>query len=108
MRSAAALSKEALAERAGLSKRAISDLERGARLAARYADLWNATFTSEHGTRNQVERIPGLRKAVDAACVEVGRDPATLGRTAGVFVQSVPDVALIWEGSPPLRERPRN
>ena len=35
MRSSAALSQEALAERAGLSKRGISDLERGARLAPR-------------------------------------------------------------------------
>src|SRR5215217_325637 len=35
MRSAAALSQEALAERSGLSKRGISDLERGARLAPR-------------------------------------------------------------------------
>jgi probable F420-dependent oxidoreductase len=76
------------------------------RLAARYADLWNATFTSEHGTRNQVERIPVLREAVDTACAEVGRDPATLGRTAGVFVQSVPEVSLIWEGNPPLRGTP--
>src|SRR5215210_2977667 len=35
-RTAAALSQEALAERAGLSKRGISDLERGARLAPRF------------------------------------------------------------------------
>jgi len=35
VRSGAALSQEALAERAGLSKRGISDLERGARLAPR-------------------------------------------------------------------------
>src|SRR5688572_766860 len=35
VRSAASLSQEALAERAGLSKRGISDLERGARLAPR-------------------------------------------------------------------------
>jgi predicted ATPase/DNA-binding XRE family transcriptional regulator len=35
LRSGAALSQEALAERAGLSKRGISDLERGARLAPR-------------------------------------------------------------------------
>src|SRR5215217_3032722 len=35
LRSAAALSQESLAERAGLSKRGISDLERGARLTPR-------------------------------------------------------------------------
>ena len=35
MRSAAALSQEALAERAGLSKRGISDIERGGRQAPR-------------------------------------------------------------------------
>jgi alkanesulfonate monooxygenase SsuD/methylene tetrahydromethanopterin reductase-like flavin-dependent oxidoreductase (luciferase family) len=76
-------------------------------LTARYADLWNATFTSsERGTQNRVDRIPALREAVDAACAAEGRDPATLGRTAGVFVQSLPEVSLIWTGTPPLRGTP--
>lgn len=51
------------------------------RLAATYADLWNA-----EGPARQPEEISPLRQAGDAACVEVGRDPATLGRSASVVV----------------------
>jgi alkanesulfonate monooxygenase SsuD/methylene tetrahydromethanopterin reductase-like flavin-dependent oxidoreductase (luciferase family) len=51
------------------------------RLAATYADLWNA----EGPLRRPEETIP-LRAAGDAACVEVGRDPAALGRSASVVV----------------------
>src|SRR5262249_55720360 len=48
-------------------------------LAATYADLWNA-----EGPLRQPEDFAPLRAAADAACVEVGRDPATLGRSASV------------------------
>ena len=51
------------------------------RLAATYADLWNA----EGPMRGPEEIIP-LRAAGDAACAAVGRDPATLGRSASVVV----------------------
>jgi probable F420-dependent oxidoreductase len=54
------------------------------RLAAAHADAWNAWFTW-YG--NRPEGIPALRGAVDAACAEVGRDPATLQRTVAVLVQ---------------------
>jgi alkanesulfonate monooxygenase SsuD/methylene tetrahydromethanopterin reductase-like flavin-dependent oxidoreductase (luciferase family) len=46
------------------------------RLAARYADLWNT------GYMGQPETMAGPLAAIDAACREVGRDPATLGVTA--------------------------
>ncbi len=55
-------------------------------LTARYADLWNGWVA--FGTSRPSE-VPPLRGAVDAACREVGRDPATLGRTMTVLVDFV-------------------
>ena len=52
--------------------------------AAAHADAWNAWFTW-YG--NTPRGIAPLRKAVDAACDAVGRDPATLERTVAVLVQ---------------------
>jgi probable F420-dependent oxidoreductase len=49
-------------------------------LTARYADEWNADFGSTP------ESIRSLNDAVDTACREVGRDPATLRRSASVLV----------------------
>jgi probable F420-dependent oxidoreductase len=54
------------------------------RLAATHADAWNAWF-AWYG--NTPEGIEPLREKVDAACAEVGRDPATLQRTLAVLVQ---------------------
>ncbi len=51
------------------------------RLAATYADFWNA-----EGPLRRPEEIIPLRASGDAACTEVGRDPATLGRSASVVV----------------------
>ena len=51
------------------------------RLAATYADLWNA-----EGPMRRPEEIIPLRISGDAACAEVGRDPSTLGRSASVVV----------------------
>jgi len=64
-------------------------------LLARYADLWNAYFTH---TKNHPAGVAPLRDRVDAACREAGRDPATLGRTAAVFVDMAPGSGA----SPPL------
>lgn len=50
------------------------------RLTARYADRWN---TAWHG---RVDAIAANRAALEAACAEVGRDPATLQVTAGVSI----------------------
>jgi probable F420-dependent oxidoreductase len=52
------------------------------RLTARYADFWNVDLW---GNRVPAEMVP-IRAAVDAACVEVGRDPATLGRTLALTI----------------------
>jgi probable F420-dependent oxidoreductase len=46
------------------------------KLAAQYADLWNTGYTGQPETMAEP-----LRK-IEAACREVGRDPATLGVTA--------------------------
>jgi len=46
------------------------------RLAAQYADYWNGL-----GIRD-AEGLAPVREAVDVACMEVGRDPATLQRTS--------------------------
>ncbi|HEY6103950.1 MAG TPA: LLM class flavin-dependent oxidoreductase [bacterium] len=54
------------------------------RLTARYADAWNAWFT---WFGNRPEGLAAMREKVDAACAEVGRDPATLARTVAVLVQ---------------------
>jgi alkanesulfonate monooxygenase SsuD/methylene tetrahydromethanopterin reductase-like flavin-dependent oxidoreductase (luciferase family) len=58
--------------------------ERMLRLTARYADLWNIW------TCSTPDRLAEFRGRVDAACREVGRDPATLGRTTTVVVD-LPD-----------------
>ena len=62
-------------------------------LLAQYADLWNVWLV--HGDSHP-QAIPPLREKVDAACAAVGRDPATLGRTATVLVDYIgtDDVAL--------------
>lgn len=57
--------------------------ERMLRLTAKYADLWN-TFMGQTG--NRVDGVAPLREKVDAACNDVGRDPATLVRTVAAFV----------------------
>ena len=46
------------------------------KLTARYADQWNT------GYMGQPETMAGPLARIDAACREVGRDPATLGITA--------------------------
>jgi len=57
--------------------------ERMLRTTARLADLWNRWLVFD---QSRAAEIPALRAKVDAACAEVGRDPATLGRTASVLV----------------------
>jgi probable F420-dependent oxidoreductase len=54
--------------------------ERLLKLAARDADGWNTTWVSDPS------EIRPLRSAVDAACEAVGRDPATLGRSACIYI----------------------
>ena len=53
------------------------------RLAVEHADLWNDWLVFG---RSHSDAVPPLREAVDAACVQAGRDPATLGRTVSIMV----------------------
>lgn len=57
--------------------------ERMPRLAARYADLWNGWIAFG---RSRPDEVPPLREQIDAACLAVGRDPATLPRTVTITV----------------------
>lgn len=58
------------------------------RLTAKHAEMWNTW--SVGGSNSPHSVIPPLREAVDAACADVGRDPATLTRTAAVMVHPYP------------------
>lgn len=62
--------------------------ERMLRLSARYADIWNRDFdgTNPGYDPYSMEDLLASQAKVDAACIEVGRDPATLARTVGVWV----------------------
>lgn len=71
---------------------------RGLRLAARYADLWDAAFSD-------LPDAVAARAAVDAAYVEIGRDPTTLARTAGLRVQ-LPDSRPYPPDYPSWRDDP--
>ena len=58
--------------------------ERLLKLAAKYGDSWNTTWIASP------EELVPLMAAVDAACAAVGRDPATLERSACVYLD-MPD-----------------
>jgi alkanesulfonate monooxygenase SsuD/methylene tetrahydromethanopterin reductase-like flavin-dependent oxidoreductase (luciferase family) len=49
-----------------------------------YVDAWNVWFAD---TGNHPAGVPALRELVDAACLEVGRDPAEVERTVAVLVR---------------------
>jgi alkanesulfonate monooxygenase SsuD/methylene tetrahydromethanopterin reductase-like flavin-dependent oxidoreductase (luciferase family) len=54
------------------------------RIAAPHVDLWNSWYT---GFGNNPGGLTPLLETVDAACLDVGRDPAEIERTAAVLVQ---------------------
>jgi len=56
-------------------------------LAVRHGDSWNAWLDS---TANTVAGLTPLLARVDAACDAAGRDPATLERSAAVYVEVGP------------------
>jgi alkanesulfonate monooxygenase SsuD/methylene tetrahydromethanopterin reductase-like flavin-dependent oxidoreductase (luciferase family) len=62
--------------------------ERMMRLTARYADIWNRDFDAVTPGYEPYSRddLLASQAKIDAACAEVGRDPATLRRTAGIWV----------------------
>ena len=49
-----------------------------------YVDSWNVWFSD---TGNDSAGVPALRELVDAACRQVGRDPADVERTVAVLVR---------------------
>src|SRR4051812_46647637 len=53
------------------------------RLTAELADHWN-------GGLRRIEAVPPLLEAVEAACADVGRDPATLTKSIEVLVRTLP------------------
>lgn len=55
---------------------------KGQRHAARHADIWSS-WAEE---RSDIGEFAPRLATLDAICAEVGRDPATLGRSAGVDV----------------------
>ena len=67
------------------------------RLMARHADLWNAWLT---WGQSDPTAIPPLRDLVDGACREIGRDPASLGRTVAVLVEVPGQSARLVRTSP--------
>ena len=56
------------------------------RLAALHADIWS-WYVEE---RSDLAEFGPRLAALEAACVEVGRDPATIGRSAGIVVEPTP------------------
>jgi alkanesulfonate monooxygenase SsuD/methylene tetrahydromethanopterin reductase-like flavin-dependent oxidoreductase (luciferase family) len=56
---------------------------KGQRHAARHADIWSC-YAEE---RAHVDELGPRLVSLDAICAEVGRDPSTLGRSAGVSVR---------------------
>lgn len=56
-------------------------------MVAKYADIWNGWLLH---TRSHPDQVPAMREAVDAACVAIGRDPATLKRSIGIGVDQRP------------------
>ncbi len=71
------------------------------RLTAKYADLWNTGYL---GT---VDTLAQPRQDLAEACQEVGRDPASLGLTALIYVH-YPKMTALPEGldNPPLTGTP--
>ena len=55
---------------------------KGLRHAARLADIWSC-YAEE---RSDLDELGPRVTALEAACAEVGRDPATIGRSAGIEV----------------------
>jgi alkanesulfonate monooxygenase SsuD/methylene tetrahydromethanopterin reductase-like flavin-dependent oxidoreductase (luciferase family) len=72
-------------------------LPRMLRLVARHADLWNAAW---YGPPAEAEELGARIERLGAACADVGRDPASLTLTAGVFVH-FPELAREGDEEPP-------
>jgi len=58
--------------------------------AARHADIWSC-YTEE---RAHVDELGPRLASLDAICEEIGRDPSTIGRSAGVSVRPLASAGL--------------
>ena len=56
---------------------------KGLRLAARYADIYSGYLTRGATVQDLAQRLVDF----DAMCAEIGRDPASIGRSMGAFVR---------------------
>jgi alkanesulfonate monooxygenase SsuD/methylene tetrahydromethanopterin reductase-like flavin-dependent oxidoreductase (luciferase family) len=69
------------------------------RLAAQHADIWS-WYVNERS--DLIEFGPRLA-ALEAACAEVGRDPATIGKSAGIVVEPTSFTGSEAIFGPPVR-----
>ncbi len=53
------------------------------RIAAQYGDIWSAFVTGS----SQPEAFADMMQGIEEACQAVGRDPSTIGKSVGVYVQ---------------------
>ncbi|MEO5918218.1 MAG: LLM class flavin-dependent oxidoreductase [Candidatus Limnocylindrales bacterium] len=56
-------------------------------LAARHADIWSCYATES----SQPEAFADYLRILDEACASIGRDPSSIGRSVGVFVDTLGD-----------------
>lgn len=63
------------------------------RLAATHADIWSSYSEDREDVGGFLPRLATF----EAACIEVGRDPATVGRSAGISISDTDDAAELVE-----------
>jgi alkanesulfonate monooxygenase SsuD/methylene tetrahydromethanopterin reductase-like flavin-dependent oxidoreductase (luciferase family) len=68
-------------------------------LAARHADIWS-WYVEE---RSDLEEFGPRLAALEAACADVGRDPATIGKSAGIVIEPTPFTGAAQVLAAPLR-----
>ncbi len=66
---------------------ALTGRPRMLRLATTYADIWNGWLVP---TRSYADQGAVLLESIGEACVAVGRDPASIGKTVGLLVDQSP------------------
>jgi alkanesulfonate monooxygenase SsuD/methylene tetrahydromethanopterin reductase-like flavin-dependent oxidoreductase (luciferase family) len=73
------------------------------RLVATYADVWN-WWTYDLQPADAIEKIAPLIAELDAACLEVGREPASLGRSLDIYSVVAPgfEVGEIADSENPI------
>jgi hypothetical protein len=70
------------------------------RLTAQYANMSHAFLAFDGSSPDQV---PPFRQALDAACLKVGRDPASLPATAAVRVELDGPTPYTWDTPAAIR-----